>query len=441
MTGRPQGRAYALTAAAGVVLALLSATPTATSAAPPPGAAPGAPGSLSHFDLARKDCVGTARNDSSKVWFTVADGVLSDVYEPTIDNTNVHTLQYVVTDGHSFTDLQTRDLTYRVTSDRSGMECTVTATSAAHGYSLTTRYLTDPARDSVVMHTTLSGPRAQGLAVYARLDAIVNGNGGGGSTNGGADSGVVTGSGVPVVSDTSTVSQATNRDYAVPTFMALTSNRPGPASVGYADSPSDGLTSLTASHSLTAYSSAPDGHVVATEQVRPNPGTHAFTLSLGFGRTQAAAVSTAQASSRPAFIATERAYARTWKAYDASLRQPQGLGVAHTRAYWLSANVLRSSVDKTFPGAIAASLSSPALSPTASRSTSAPTARSSRATSTRPSPGCCRSATSPPPVTRPGSCSTGSRRRPGTCLATRCSTAGPPRTPGASSSTRRRTRS
>ena len=59
----------------------------------------GGPGALSHFDLARKDCVGTARNGTSKVWYTVADGVLSDVYSPTIDNTNVETLQYVVTDG------------------------------------------------------------------------------------------------------------------------------------------------------------------------------------------------------------------------------------------------------------------------------------------------------------------------------------------------------
>ena len=69
--------------------------------APSSLAAPAAdgPGALSHFDLARKDCVGTARNRTSKVWFTVADGVLSDVYFPTNDNTNVETLQYVVTDG------------------------------------------------------------------------------------------------------------------------------------------------------------------------------------------------------------------------------------------------------------------------------------------------------------------------------------------------------
>src|ERR1700733_14074365 len=82
--------------------------------------APGAPGSESYFDLARKDCVGTARNTNSKVWFTVAGGVLSDPYWPTIDATNVHTLQYIVTGvsgGKSFTDLQTRDMTYSVVPD------------------------------------------------------------------------------------------------------------------------------------------------------------------------------------------------------------------------------------------------------------------------------------------------------------------------------------
>src|SRR5229473_993052 len=76
--------------------------------------APDGPGALSHFDLARKDCLGTAENTSSKVWFTIANGVLSDVYYPTNDNTNVETLQFVVTDGTSFTDLQSRDTTYTV---------------------------------------------------------------------------------------------------------------------------------------------------------------------------------------------------------------------------------------------------------------------------------------------------------------------------------------
>src|SRR6266705_538179 len=83
-------------------------------AASPANPASDGPGALSHFDLSRKDCLGTARNTSSQVWFTIANGVLSDVYYPTADNTNVETMQYIVTDGSTFTDLQTRNTTYTV---------------------------------------------------------------------------------------------------------------------------------------------------------------------------------------------------------------------------------------------------------------------------------------------------------------------------------------
>src|SRR5256885_15439744 len=122
-----------------LVLGLVAAALIATSAHAAP--APGGPGALSHFDLARKDCVGTAANRGSKVWFTVAGGMLSDVYSPTIDNTNVETLQYLVTDGHSFTDLQSRDMTYSVRRlGRSGMACEVTATAESGRHRIGTQY-------------------------------------------------------------------------------------------------------------------------------------------------------------------------------------------------------------------------------------------------------------------------------------------------------------
>ena len=72
--------------------------------------------------------------------------MLSDVYYPTIDNTNVETLQYVVTDGSTFTDLQTRDMTYTVEAldDTGGMACQVTATAKSGKYTIETDYVTDP---------------------------------------------------------------------------------------------------------------------------------------------------------------------------------------------------------------------------------------------------------------------------------------------------------
>jgi glucoamylase len=356
-------RFITLVGCAAILAGLAVASPAAT-AARADAIAPGAPGAPSYFDLARKDCVGTTAGTGSKVWYTVAGGVLSDVYEPTIDNTNVSTLQYVVTDGSTFSDLQTRDMTYTVTADPTGMACTVTSTDAKHGFKLITTYITDPASDTVLMHTSLqdtpgSSTSLAGLHLYARLDAHVNGNGGGGSENAGANSGVVdtsAGSSVPVVFSTNTVTNAVNRDYAVPTYMALAGTSDQAASVGYEGTASDGLTQLDATHTLTAYTSAPDGHIVATEDVTPARG-HEVTLALGFGRSQAQSVSVAKTSLSHPFVLTAARYLLGWAAYDLGLRRPGSASLA--RSYYLSANVLKASEDKTYPGAIVASLASP----------------------------------------------------------------------------------
>jgi glucoamylase len=143
----------ALLATLVLIASLLAVSPASAAA---PRSAAGGPGELSHFDLARKDCLGTAANRTSKVWYTVAGGVLSDVYSPTVDNTNVATMQFVVTDGHSFTDLQTRDTSYTVRAlDSTGMACEVTSTARSGRYRLVTDYVTDPERDAVVLRVRL----------------------------------------------------------------------------------------------------------------------------------------------------------------------------------------------------------------------------------------------------------------------------------------------
>jgi glucoamylase len=324
-------------------------------------AAPGAPGAPSYFDLARKDCVGTARNTRSKVWFTVADGVLSDVYWPTVDATNVHTLQYVVTDGHSFTDLQTRDMTYTVKSDPTGMSCTIVAADAAHGYTITTTYIADPARNAVLMRVHFDGPRTDQL--YVRLDPLAGGTGGGGSQNAGGNSATLASTGggpVPVDFNTNTVTQAVNRDYAVPTFEALQASAGFTSeSVGYAGTPSDGLTMLAAAHQLTRYDSAPDGHTALTAGLRL-PGDQTTDLALGFGTSQDTAVAVAGRSAGQSFDRAWGRYQAQWARYDLGRRRPSPrLGLSAVREYYASVNVVKASEDKTFPGAIAAGLASP----------------------------------------------------------------------------------
>ena len=363
---------FALAAVIVVVLGVASGAGTA-----PLSDAPDGPGALSHFDLARKDCLGTARNTTSKVWFTVANGVLSDVYYPTIDNTNVETLQYIVTDGSTFTDLQTRDMTSTVRAlDSSGMACKVTSTPASGKYQIVTEYVADPNANAILMNVSLKASKKakkQNLRLYLRFDPTVNGNGGGGGGNGGADSATTdtsTGHPILVALDPNTATNAVNRDYAQPVYAALDAPF-AEATSGFAGTASDGLAQLDASHALTtSYTTASNGNVVQTARVtgrKHHDGELEFTAALGFAASQTGAVQTAESALKRGFDRAHKDSERGWDAYDRKLRDPPKKlpGISRSRAddlgdaYFVNANVLKASEDKTFPGAIVASMASP----------------------------------------------------------------------------------
>jgi glucan 1,4-alpha-glucosidase len=368
-----QGRGWRVAAlVSGLVLAVQLVVPAGSASGTAQDAAPDGPGALSHFGLARKDCLGTARNRTSKVWYTVADGVLSDVYYPTVDNTNVETLQFVVTDGATFTDLQARDMVSHARAlDPTGMACRVVSTARNGRYRLVTDYLTDPRRHTVVLRVSFEpvvGRRGD-YDVYVRLDPTVNGNGGGGTGNGGGDSGTVdtsTGQPIPVAFDTETTTNAANRDYAQPVFVALRPSTPfTQVSNGFAGTDSDGLVQLERDRKLTAiYDRADNGNLVQTAAL--DVTRRDTTLALGFGATQADAVTAADRSLSESRVTLHARYLSEWLRYDAGLMPPKYLQSASRtqraellRVWYVSANVLKASEDKTFPGAIVASLASP----------------------------------------------------------------------------------
>ena len=178
--------------------------------------------------------------------------MLSDVYYPTNDTTNNETLQYVVTDGSTFTDLQTRDMTYTVQAlDKRALTCRVVAKAKSGKYRITTDFLTDPSRPSVDPAQPLPGAqgqdtRLQGLRPLRpepqrqrRRRARQR------RRRHGADPGGT----VLVGSDTVTATNAANRDYAQPVFSALLRRRLHQVSNGYAGAASDGLKQLDAARS------------------------------------------------------------------------------------------------------------------------------------------------------------------------------------------------
>ncbi|MDP4014245.1 MAG: glycoside hydrolase family 15 protein [Candidatus Nanopelagicales bacterium] len=354
------------------VIAVGAASLAACSSSPP--SEPPEAGAMSYYGVGRKDCVGTARNDTSKVWFTVAGGALSDVYQPTIDITNMQSMQFIVTDGETFTDLQLRDMTYKASTDSTGLACTVTSTAKSGKYELVTTYVTDPRANTVLVRTRLTalqGP-ASDLKLYVRVDPSINGNGGGGDPatggNSGADSATIDADSGSMLSwDLNTKTAAANATYIQPTYLAVKANKPfTQAGSGFAGTGTDGLTQLDKDRKLTTVApNADNGNVTQTAELDTSGGE--VVLALGFGQTAQDATGAASSSLGRGFTKAMGDYRLGWKRYDASLKKPaaslRGVPASAMPSiaarYWKAANVVRASQDKTFSGAVSAGLAAP----------------------------------------------------------------------------------
>ena len=69
--------------------------------------APGGPGAPPMWGPGRKMAFGAAPGPHSKVWYTLGDGELENVFYPETDTPDTFGLQYIVTDGSSFASTET----------------------------------------------------------------------------------------------------------------------------------------------------------------------------------------------------------------------------------------------------------------------------------------------------------------------------------------------
>ncbi|MGA8763052.1 MAG: glycoside hydrolase family 15 protein, partial [Candidatus Sulfotelmatobacter sp.] len=116
---------------------------------------------------------------------------------------------------------------------------------------------------------------------------------------------------------------------------------------------SDGYTDLLLHHKLAwSYARADNGNVIQAAKL---DGAH-FTLALGFGATSAAALESARASLKSGFLSISAEYAKGWHEYVRSLRQ---VDERYARQFRLAAMILKAHEDKTFRGAMIASMSIP----------------------------------------------------------------------------------
>ncbi len=320
-------------ASAAVLAMALGLGPPAVAAG---ASAPGAPGAASDWVTGDKDGFGTARGTSSKVWYTLNNGELSEIYYPRIDTPSTRDTQLVVTDGSTFTDRETTDTVHSVRLlDPQSLSYQQVDRAKSGKYLITKTYTTDPARSTVLVDIDFRSLTGQAYQVYVLHDPALTmtGDNDTGSTQRGA----------LVATD------GTNSDAVVPSsdFVKTSSGYQGI---------SDGWTDLATDHQLNwAYTADQPGNVVQIGQTRltGRTGQQHLTLAIGFGATTSTALSTARASLASGFGAVQQAYAAGWHGYLASLKPaPQS---ASTTEYHVSQMVLAASEDKTFRGGFVAS--------------------------------------------------------------------------------------
>src|SRR4051794_34731298 len=300
--------------------------------------APGGPGQKTVWAEADKDGFGTSTTTQSKVWPTLDDGILTEVYYPNLGTPSVRDLQFIVSDGKTFSDRERENTRHRtvLTDPRSLTYRQVNRTAR---YRITKTYVTDPARNALVIDVRFRSLTGKKLALYALYDPAL-------SNNGDDDTGTTAGKTL-LAHDAS----AAGAMLAAPAFRR-TSN-------GYLGS-SDGWQDLRSDHRMNwHYRSAPGGNVVQTGQTRlDGVKRRHMTLVLGFGGGTSTARSIAQATLRRGFARTASAYAKGWHGYLADKPRPASASALHTD-YNVSLMTLAASEDKTYRGAYVASPSMP----------------------------------------------------------------------------------
>ena len=351
MLGFAVSRPLAVAAGLAVALSPLPADPPAGAA---DGDAPGAPGASTTWRTGDKDGVGTALSRDSKVWYTLTEGTLSEVYYPAADTANLRDLAFVVTDGSTFTQQETDGTTRSVElADPESLTYRQVTTDDDGRWRLTKTYVTDPERSTVRVDVDFQTLTGGPLSLYVVDDMSL-------ANNARDDSGhtaEVDGAPALVSSDTHVDGKPVSSALvASPGFSQVSSGY-----LGDADTGSDGWAQLGRDHALTTYDAAGPGNIVQTGRIPTDDGGDAHVdLALAFGADEQEALGTARTSLASPFTEVRAAYQSGWHDYLAGLKPvPAELTGDLRTQYDVALMTVRSHEDKTHPGAFIASLTLP----------------------------------------------------------------------------------
>lgn len=300
--------------------------------------APGGPGAPESWGPGRKQGFGTSATPQSRVWYTIARGVLSDVFHPAIDRPLLRELNFLAAaPGAPPVDVAA-EAAHQVTWFEPGVP-SFGVESIHDEFRLHADYVVDPDRDALLVSGTFA-PELPDLSLYIHASLHVDPN-----FQPGNDAQVL--------------------DLDPPLLLARKGSHwvalLGPfakASVGFLNA-SDTYVDLHDNEGdmLWMHDRALGGNVALGAKVGIRSG--AFQLALGLGRSATEAEENARESRQKGFAQVREEFATQWRRrldLPRILLQVAQDGGALARS---SAAVLASLEDKQSPGAFVASPSAP----------------------------------------------------------------------------------
>jgi glucoamylase len=337
--------------------------------------APGSPGTEPTWAFSGKTGIGTsyepyingqyqdqAANPVSKVWFSVAQGILTETMFGLIHNAQLKELQFIIS-GNGFVDTEKDNtistIEYLDTDDQGrpqSLAYKIINKDIEGKYQIEKHIFTDPDRNSLMMNVTFSAFEA-GITPHLYVNPHID-------NSGANDIAAIEGKAlVAHTSDTNSTVMTIKSDVD---FVH--------ASAGFVGS-SDGIIDLQDNGKLdslyqTTSNTNQGGNVALTAQyptlTKANDSL-SFNLAIGFAQDKASSLATAQATLDAGYDAVKQAYLGDeqhigWKDYLASLTPLPSMSANTTdngKLLYASALVLKAQEDKTHAGALIASLSNP----------------------------------------------------------------------------------
>jgi glucoamylase len=310
------------------------------------GVAPGWPGIPPRWTSSAKEGIGTSASYQSRVWFTISHGIINEVYYPRIDQANTRDMEFLVADGDQYFSEEKRDTIRKISPLEQGVPAYRLVNSCKKGrFRMTKIVITDPERDVLlqkIRFDPLKG-KLEDYGVYALLAPHIGNRGYGNSGWIGNYKGT-----------TMLFAQREN------TALALACSSPFKRmSCGYVGL-SDGWQDINANRKMTwSYANAPNGNIALTAELDLSTNDGESVTALAFGRTPDEAGQNARTGLIEDFDKVQRAFVEGWME---SRPLSMDLGKTYETGfdlYRVSNTVLRTHEEKSFPGAVIASLSIP----------------------------------------------------------------------------------